>query len=112
MTPKFSDFIPSSLEDTGKNIEVADGNHITAKQRGQVRIKMCKNNGDPLTATLHNVLLAPDLCNGLFSIVTLITLGYTFLFHKCFARCTLEKKKKVWLHYHIVHKGTLHFGVK
>ena len=31
MTPEVTDFIPRSLEDTDKFIEVADGNHITAK---------------------------------------------------------------------------------
>ena len=32
MTPKVSDFIPGSLEDTDKYIEVADGHHVTAKK--------------------------------------------------------------------------------
>ena len=36
MTPEVSDFIPGSLEDTYKNIEVSDGHHVTAKQKGQV----------------------------------------------------------------------------
>ena len=36
MTPEVSDFIPGSLEDTDKYIEVAGGHHITAKQNGQV----------------------------------------------------------------------------
>ena len=31
MTPKVSGFIPGSLEDTYKYIEVADGHYITAK---------------------------------------------------------------------------------
>ena len=39
MTPKVSDFIPGSLEDKDKHIEVADGHHITEKQKGQVRKK-------------------------------------------------------------------------
>ena len=34
MTPEVSDFIPGSLEDTDKRIEVADVHHVTAKQRG------------------------------------------------------------------------------
>ena len=34
MTPEVTDFIPGSLEDTYKFIEVADGHHVTAKQRG------------------------------------------------------------------------------
>ena len=32
MTPEVSDFIPGSLEDTNKYIEVADGHHVTAKK--------------------------------------------------------------------------------
>ena len=36
MTPEVLDFIPGSLEDTYKHIEVADGHHIMAKQKGQV----------------------------------------------------------------------------
>ena len=40
MKPEVSDFITGSLEDTDKHIEVSDGHHVTAKQKGQVRIKM------------------------------------------------------------------------
>ena len=61
MTPKVSDFITGSLEDTDKHIEVADRHHVTAKQKGQVQIKMSDDNGDPFITTLHNVLLALDL---------------------------------------------------
>ena len=43
MTPEVSDFIPGSLEDMDKHIEVADRHHATAKQKGQVRIKMCND---------------------------------------------------------------------
>ena len=52
MMSKVSDFIPGSLEDTDKHIEFADGHHFTAKQKGQVRMKMCNNNGDPFIPTL------------------------------------------------------------
>ena len=31
MKPEVSDFIPGSLEDTDKHLEVADGHHATAK---------------------------------------------------------------------------------
>ena len=48
---------------------------------------MCDDNGKPFIATLNNVLLAPDLCNRLFSIITLINSGHTCLFHKGF--CTV-----------------------
>ena len=44
-----------------KYFEVADGHHITAKQKGQVQIKICDDNGDTFIATLHNVFLSPDL---------------------------------------------------
>ena len=33
MKTEVPDFIPGSLEDTDKHIEVADGNHVTAKQK-------------------------------------------------------------------------------
>ena len=87
MTPEVSYFIPGSLEDTDKYIEVADGHHVTEKQKGQVQIKMCDDNTDPFIATLHNVLLAPYLCDRLFSIITLMNSGHNCLFHKGF--CTL-----------------------
>ena len=81
MTPEVSDFIPGSLEDTEKYIEVADRHHVTAKKKGQVRIKMCDDNGKSFIATLHNVILAPDLYDRLFSIVKLKK-GHTILFNK------------------------------
>ena len=87
MTPEVSDFITSLLEDTDKYIEVADGHQVTAKKKCQVQIKMCDNNGDTFIATLHNVLLAPDLCNKLFSIIKSMNSGHNCLFHKGF--CTI-----------------------
>ena len=72
MTPEVSDFIPGSLEDTDKQIEVADGHHPTEKQNEQVRSEMFNNTRDPFIATLHSKLLAPDLCDMLFSIITFI----------------------------------------
>ena len=49
MTPEVSYFIPGSLEDTDKYIEVSDGHHVTAK-KGQVQIQMCDNNGKTFIA--------------------------------------------------------------
>ena len=40
MKQEVSDFIPGSLEDTDKYIEVANRHHVTAKPKGQVQIKM------------------------------------------------------------------------
>ena len=40
MTPEVTDFFPGSLEDTDKLIEVAGGHHVTAKQKGSVRIRL------------------------------------------------------------------------
>ena len=48
---------------------------------------MRDNNGKTFVATLYNVLLAPDLCERLFSIITLMNAGHTCLFHKAF--CTV-----------------------
>ena len=44
MTREVSDFIPGLLDDTDKHIEVIDRHLVTAKQKGQVQIKMCDNN--------------------------------------------------------------------
>ena len=41
MTPQVSDFIPGSLVDTDKYVEVDDVNYVTAKQKGKIQIKMC-----------------------------------------------------------------------
>ena len=94
MTPEVSVFIPGSLEDTDKYIEVADRHHVTEKQKGEVQIQMYDNNGRPFIATLHNVLLAPDLCNRLFSIIALMDAGHTFLFHKGFGTVYFGAEKK------------------
>ena len=51
MTPEVTDFIPGSLEDMDKFIEVADRYHVTAKQKGSVRIQMCDDNGKTFVAT-------------------------------------------------------------
>ena len=93
MTPEVSDFVPGTLEDTDKYIEVADGHHVTAKQKGQVQIQMCDKNGKSFIATLYNVLLALDLCNRLFSIITLMNAEHTCLFKKGFARFTSAQKR-------------------
>ena len=87
MMPEVLDFIPGSLEDTDKYIEVSDGHHVMAKQNGQVRIQMYDDYRNTFIATLHNVLLAPELCDGLFSIITLMNSGHTCLFNKGF--CTV-----------------------
>ena len=93
MTSEVSDFIPGTLEDTDKYIEVADRHHVTAKQKGQVRIQMCDDNGKTFIRTLYNVLLAPDLCDRLFSIVTLMNAGHTCFFHKGFCTVYLGAEK-------------------
>ena len=56
MTPEVMDSIPGSLEDTYNFIEVADGHHITAKQKGSVRIQMFDDNGETFIATLFSVV--------------------------------------------------------
>ena len=99
MTQEVSDFIPVSFEDTDKYIEVADKHHVMAKKNGQVQIQICDDNGKSFITTLHNVILAPDLCDRLFSIVMLMNAGQICLFHKGF--CTVyfgaENKNAVTL---------------
>ena len=45
---------------------------------------MGDNNGKSFIAMLYNVLFAPDLCNQLFSIITLMNSGNNCLYHKWF----------------------------
>ena len=45
---------------------------------------MCDDNGKTFIATLFNVILAPDLCDRLFPIITLMNAGHTCIFHKGF----------------------------
>ena len=94
MTPEVSDFILGSLENTDKHIEVAGGHYVTSKHKGQVKIKMYENNGDPFIATLNNLLLEADLCHRLFSIITLMNLGHICLFHKGFCTVCFGSKEK------------------
>ena len=94
MTPEVSDFIPGSLENIDKHIEVADGHYVTAKQKGQVRINICDNNGDSFIALLHNLLLAPHLCDRLFSIIMFMNLGHNCLFYKGFFTVYFGATKK------------------
>ena len=75
-----------------KYIEVADGHHVTEKQKGQLLIQLCNDNGKSFIATLHNVLLASDLHDRLFSIITVMSLGHTYIFHKGF--CTVYFREK------------------
>ena len=65
------------------------------KQKGQVRIQMCDDNGKPFVATLHNVLLAPDLCDRLFSIITLMNSGHTCIFQKGVFTVYVGAKEKI-----------------
>ena len=55
---------------------------------------MCDDNGDPFIAMLHNVLLAPDLCNKLFSIFMLMNSGHNCLVHKGFCTVYFGAKEK------------------
>ena len=54
MMPEVTDFIPGSLEDTDKYIEVVDGHHVNAKQKGSVLIQMFYDNGETFVATLYH----------------------------------------------------------
>ena len=60
MTPEILDIILGLLVETNKYIEVADGSFVTAKQTGEVQIKMRDSNGKPFIATIYNLILEPD----------------------------------------------------
>ena len=55
---------------------------------------MCDDNGKTVIATLYNVLLAPDLCDRLFSIVTLMNVRHNCLFQKGFCTVYFGEDKK------------------
>ena len=55
---------------------------------------MCDNNWKSFIATLHYVLLAPDLCNRLLWIIALMNLGHTCPFHKGFCTVYFGAKDK------------------
>ena len=93
MTPEVTDFIPGSLENTDKFIEIAERHHVTAKQKGSVQIQMFDDNRRTFVTTLYNVLLAPYLCDRLFSIITFINAGHACLFHKGFCRLYFRAKE-------------------
>ena len=63
--------------ETDKCMKVSDGNFITAKQTGEVKIKMCDDHGKIFIVMLYNVSLAPDLCNQVFFIITSMNLVHT-----------------------------------
>ena len=94
MTPQVPDFILYSFENTDKYIEVADGHYVTENKKLQVQIIICDDNRNPFIATLHNVLFAPDLCDILFSIIQLMNLLHTCLFHKGFCVVYFGDKKE------------------
>ena len=75
-------------------MKVSDGNHVTSNQKVKVKIKMCDDNRDTFIATLHNLILAPDICDRSFLIMTLISLGHNYLFQKGFLMVYLGEKEK------------------
>ena len=82
------------LEYKDKYIEVAYGNYVTEEQKGQVQIKICNDNGDNFIAIFHNVILAPDIYNRLFSIITFMDLLHNCLLHKWFCTVYFGDKEK------------------
>ena len=55
---------------------------------------MCDDNEKPFIATSHNVLLAPDLCDRLFLVITLMNSEHTCIFHKWFCTVYFGAKEK------------------
>ena len=82
MTPEVTDFIPELLEDTDYSLKLRTDIMSRQNKKVSVCIQMCDYNGKKFIANLYNVLLAPDICDRLFSIIMLINAGHTCLFHK------------------------------
>ena len=55
---------------------------------------MCNDNEEPFISILYNILLAPDLCDRLFSIITLMNAGHNCLFNKGFCTVYFGAKEK------------------
>ena len=94
MTPQVSDLIPGPLEDTDKYIEVSGEHYVMPKRKGKIQITMSNDNRHPFIVKLHNLLLAPDLCDRLFSIITLMNSGHICLYNKGFFMVYFGNKKK------------------
>ena len=56
---------------------------------------MFEDNGNPFVMILHSIILAPDLCDRLFLIITLINSVNTCSFHKGFCAVYLGDTKKM-----------------
>ena len=84
-----------------KYIKFSDDYFITLKKNREVQIKIYDNNGKPLISILYNVLFSPDLCDQLNSIITLMNLGYTCLFHKGVCIFLSDNKQNVVILLHI-----------
>ena len=55
---------------------------------------MYDNNGDTFIARPQKVILAPGLCNQLFSNIISMNLGHTCLFHIGFYKVYFENKRE------------------
>ena len=55
---------------------------------------MCNDKGNSFIAKFHKVVLAPDLCDRLFSIIPLINSGHNCLFHKVLCTAYLGAKEE------------------
>ena len=53
----------------------------------------------PFIAPLYNVLLAPDVCYGLFPIIMLINLVHTGPFHKGFCTIFFSERSDITTHH-------------
>ena len=100
---------------TGRNkkyIEVEYGNYVTTKQTGQVQTSMHNDNGEPFITTLYKVLFDQDLCDKLISIIKLMNLVHTWIFHKRFYTFFSVTTNRTQLPYHILHWESMHFWFK
>ena len=110
ITPQVQYFILGPFEEKDKHIEVTDGHYVMAKKKGEFQVKLCDDNKYPFITTFKNVLLAPDICNRLFSIIISMNLGHTCLFRKGFCTVYSGNREKICLLYHIVHSGNIYIG--
>ena len=87
----------NSIEDLDEALAVTlgDGKNIEAKQCGTVEVELKQIDGSYKPATLHDVLLVPQLSYNLLSVTRATELGNTFLFDEPTCRIINEYEEVV-----------------
>ena len=86
MTPHVTDFLPDSLIDTNKIVEIADGSEASCTLHGSVLLNMLDDRGEQIQGEMEGVLYIKGLTQRLFSVPTFKNQGHHVLFGSTFAQ--------------------------